>query len=50
MSFPATIRRSFKGSALKALESDDPDSAEAKPIFELLDAVDSWIPAARAGH
>ena len=30
---------------MKALESDDPDSAEAKPIFELMEAIDSYIPA-----
>jgi elongation factor Tu len=34
----------IRGSALKALESDDPDSEEAKPIFELLDAIDAYIP------
>lgn len=34
----------IRGSALKALESDDPDSEEAKCIWELLDAVDSYIP------
>ena len=34
----------IKGSALKALESDDPDSEEVKPIFELLDALDEYIP------
>ncbi len=34
----------IRGSALKALESDDPDSDEAKPIFELLDVLDSYIP------
>ena len=34
----------IKGSALKALESDDADSAEVKCIFELMDAVDSYIP------
>ena len=32
------------GSALKALESDDADSDDAKSIFELLDAIDSYIP------
>jgi elongation factor Tu len=26
------------------LESDDVDSDDAKPIFELLDAIDSYIP------
>jgi elongation factor Tu len=34
----------IRGSALKALESDDVDSEEAKPIFELMDAIDSFIP------
>ena len=34
----------IKGSALKALESDDPESEEAKPIFELLNALDEYIP------
>jgi elongation factor Tu len=34
----------IRGSALKALESDDPDSEDAKCIFELLEAVDTFIP------
>ena len=34
----------IKGSALKALESDDSNSEEAKCIFELLEAIDSYIP------
>jgi len=34
----------IKGSALKALESDDPDSEEAKCVFELLEATDEYIP------
>ena len=34
----------ISGSALKALESDDPKSEEAKSIFELLDAVDDYVP------
>jgi elongation factor Tu len=34
----------IRGSALKALESDDSDSEDVKPIFELLDALDSQIP------
>jgi elongation factor Tu len=34
----------IQGSALKALESDDPESDEAKPISELMDAIDSYIP------
>ncbi len=32
------------GSALKALESGDPDSDETKCIFELMDAIDTYIP------
>ena len=42
--FPGDDTPIIRGSALKALESDDPESAEAKCIFELLDAVDSYIP------
>jgi len=42
--FPGDDTPIIQGSALKALESDDPDSAEAKCIFELLDAIDSYIP------
>jgi len=34
----------IRGSALKALESDNFDSEEAKCIFNLLDAIDSYIP------
>ncbi len=34
----------IKGSALKALESDESESEEVKPIFELLDALDEYIP------
>jgi elongation factor Tu len=34
----------IRGSALKALESEDVNSAEAKPIFELMDAIDTFIP------
>jgi len=34
----------IKGSALKALESSDPDSEEVKCIWELMDAVDDYIP------
>ena len=33
-----------RGSALKALETDDINSDDAKPIFELMDAVDREIP------
>ncbi len=42
--FPGDEIPIIKGSALKALESDDPDSPEVKCIFELMDAVDSYIP------
>ena len=42
--FPGDDTPIIRGSALKALESDDPNSEEAKPIFELLDAIDSFIP------
>jgi elongation factor Tu len=42
--FPGDEIPIIRGSALKALESDDPDSAEVKPIFELMDAIDSYIP------
>jgi elongation factor Tu len=42
--FPGDEIPIIRGSALKALESDDADSAEVKPIFELMDAIDSYIP------
>jgi elongation factor Tu len=42
--FPGDEIPIIRGSALKALESDNPDSAEAKAIFELMDAIDSYIP------
>ncbi len=42
--FPGDDVPIIQGSALKALESDDPNSDEAKPIFELMDAIDSYIP------
>jgi elongation factor Tu len=34
----------IRGSALKALETEDPDSEDAKCILELLEACDSYIP------
>ncbi|MFP4158393.1 MAG: elongation factor Tu [Desulfobacterales bacterium] len=34
----------IRGSALKALENDDPDSEDAKCVWELLDATDDYIP------
>ena len=42
--FPGDDTPIIRGSALKALESDDPDGAEAKPIFELMEAIDSYVP------
>jgi elongation factor Tu len=42
--FPGDDTPIIRGSALKALESDDPDGEEAKCIFELMDAIDSFIP------
>src|SRR5512147_1647305 len=42
--FPGDEIPIVRGSALKALESDDPNSAEAKCIFELMDAIDAYIP------
>jgi len=42
--FPGDDTPIIRGSALKALESDDPDSEEAKPIFELMDAIDAFVP------
>ena len=42
--FPGDEVPIIRGSALKALETDDPDSPDAKAIWELMDAVDSYIP------
>lgn len=42
--FPGDDIPIIRGSALKALESDDSDSEDVKPIFELLDALDREIP------
>ncbi len=42
--FPGDEIPIIRGSALKALESDDSDSEEVRPIFELLDALDEFIP------
>jgi elongation factor Tu len=42
--FPGDEIPIVRGSALKALDSDDAASAEAKCIFELMDAVDGYIP------
>ena len=42
--FPGDDTPIVRGSALKALESDEPDGDESKCIFELMDAIDSFIP------
>ena len=42
--FPGDDIPVIVGSAVQALESGDPDSEEAQPIFELMDAVDDYIP------
>jgi len=42
--FPGDDIPIIKGSALKALEADDFKAEEVKPIFELMDALDNYIP------
>jgi elongation factor Tu len=42
--FPGEQIPVVKGSALKAMESGDPASPATKCLFELMDAVDSYIP------
>ncbi|MGO8761344.1 MAG: elongation factor Tu, partial [Desulfobaccales bacterium] len=42
--FPGDDIPIIKGSALKALESDDLNSEAVKPIFELMEALDTYIP------
>ena len=42
--FPGDEIPVIRGSALKALEAKSADDAALKPIYELLDAVDSYIP------
>jgi elongation factor Tu len=42
--FPGDDTPIIKGSALKALESGDPNSEWGKKITELMDAIDSYIP------
>jgi translation elongation factor TU len=42
--FPGDDIPVIKGSALKALESDDPESPDAACIQELMEAIDSYIP------
>jgi len=42
--FPGDETPIIRGSALKALQSGDPNSPDSKCIFELMDAIDSFIP------
>jgi elongation factor Tu len=42
--FPGDDLPVIQGSALKALESGDPESPDAKCIFDLIDALESYIP------
>jgi elongation factor Tu len=42
--FPGDDTPIIRGSALKALESGDPESEDAKSVFELLEALDTYIP------
>ena len=42
--FPGDDIPIIRGSALKALESDDSEAEDVKAVFELLDAIDSYIP------
>jgi elongation factor Tu len=42
--FPGDDIPIIRGSALKALEADDPKHPDAKSIWDLMDAVDSYIP------
>ncbi len=42
--YPGDDTPVIRGSALRALETDDPNSEAAKCILELLDACDSYIP------
>ncbi|MFZ5559644.1 MAG: elongation factor Tu [Patescibacteria group bacterium] len=42
--FPGDKIPVIRGSALKALEADSPDSEDAKCVFELVKAIDEYIP------
>jgi len=42
--FPGDKIPIIRGSALKALETDDPDSPDAKPVWDLMNAVDEYVP------
>jgi elongation factor Tu len=42
--FPGDDLPVIRGSALKALESGDPENPDTKCVFELLDALDTYVP------
>ncbi len=42
--FPGDDIPIIHGSALKALETDDPDSPDAKCIMDLMEAIDAYVP------
>jgi len=42
--FPGDTIPIVRGSALKALEADDPDAPDAKSVWELMEAVDNSVP------
>jgi len=42
--FPGDDTPIIRGSGLKALEAGDAKHADAKPILELIEALDTWIP------
>ena len=42
--FPGDEIPIIRGSALKALEAENPDDPDAKSIWELMDAVDNYVP------
>ncbi|MEN6438707.1 MAG: elongation factor Tu, partial [Syntrophobacter sp.] len=42
--FPVDDIPIIQGSALKALEAESPDAEEAKCIFELMEAIDAYVP------
>jgi elongation factor Tu len=42
--FPGDDLPIIRGSALKALEADDPNDPAVQPVYDLMDALDSYIP------
>lgn len=42
--FPGDEIPIIRGSALKALEAENPDDPDAKSVWELMDAVDNYVP------